>query len=158
MKKLSVLFIAFCCFATTIVAQEYTTALGFRGGFYTGLTVKHFVKEDVAIEGILATRWSGFHVTGLYEVHKYAAFDVPRLNWYYGAGAHIGFYNSRYAYPEGWGTVHSTGLGIDGIIGIEYNIEEIPINFSLDWKPMINLIGRPGFWGDSGALSARYYF
>ena len=49
-------------------------------------------------------------------------------------------------------------IGIDGIIGIEYNIEPIPFNISLDWKPGLNLIGYTGFWGDELAFSIRYIF
>jgi hypothetical protein len=49
-------------------------------------------------------------------------------------------------------------VGIDGIIGMEYNIEEIPFNISLDWKPGFNILGHTGFWGDELALSVRYIF
>ena len=51
-----------------------------------------------------------------------------------------------------------TVIGIDGIIGLEYSFTEIPINVSIDWKPVLNIIGYSGFWGDGGALSVRYMF
>jgi hypothetical protein len=51
-----------------------------------------------------------------------------------------------------------TVIGIDGILGIEYNFEEVPINIGVDWKPAFNLTGYSGFWGDGGALSIRYIF
>ena len=71
-------------------AQDYTTGIGIRGGYFNGLTVKHFVSDQAALEGIFTSRWRGFQVTGLYEIHN-QAFNTPRLNWYYGFGAHIGF-------------------------------------------------------------------
>ena len=137
-------------------AQDYRTGIGLRGGFSSGLTLKHFVSNKAAFEGILSTRWRGFDITGLYEIHG-EAFDVERLNWYYGFGAHLGFWDGRYA-P--WGSVGSTYtvIGIDGILGIEYNFTEIPVNISLDWKPAINVFGNQGFWGDGGAISLRYIF
>ena len=137
-------------------AQDYTTGIGIRGGYFNGLTVKHFVSNQAALEGIFTSRWRGFQVTGLYEIHN-QAFNTPRLNWYYGFGAHIGFWDGN---ETNWGNRgdNYTVLGIDGILGMEYNFTEIPINIGIDWKPSRNLIGYSGFWGDGGALSVRYIF
>ncbi|MBK7133583.1 MAG: hypothetical protein IPH69_12410 [Bacteroidales bacterium] len=136
-------------------AQEYKTGVGLRGGFSQGLTIKHFLGDKAAVEGLLTTRWGGFEITGLYEIHN-TAFDVDRLKWYYGAGAHIGFWDGN----SSWGTLGTsyTVIGIDGILGIEYSFSEAPINIGLDWKPAINLVGYSGFWADGGALSIRYIF
>jgi len=49
-------------------------------------------------------------------------------------------------------------IGIDGILGLEYNFKEIPFNIGIDWKPMIDLGGSSGFYGDGGAISIRYIF
>ncbi len=139
-------------------AQDYGTALGLRLGYFNGVTVKHFVGEKAALEGILTTRWSGFNITGLYEIHN-RAFDVDRLNWYYGFGGHIGFWDGRDVYWANDLDMH-TVIGIDGILGIEYNFEEVPINLSADWKPAFNIVGieNDPFWVDGGALSIRYMF
>lgn len=137
-------------------AQEYKTGVGLRGGFSNGLTIKHFVSERNAFEGIIATRWRGIDITGLYEIHN-QAFEVEHLNWYYGFGAHVGFYDGS---NTTWGTYNTsyTIVGIDGILGIEYSFSEAPINIGLDWKPAFNVIGDTRFWGDGGALSIRYIF
>jgi hypothetical protein len=142
--------VAFSC------AQDYKTGIGLRAGFSNGITIKHFVDKKAAFEGILATRWQGFDVTGLYEVHN-RAFDVDRLRWYYGAGAHIGFWNGNNVTWGKAGTAY-TVIGIDGVLGIEYSFNEAPINIGIDWKPAVNIIGYTGFWGDGGALSIRYIF
>ena len=60
--------------------------------------------------------------------------------------------------PEAVSYTHLSVIGIDGILGMEYNIQEIPFNISLDWKPAFNLIGYTGFWGDEIALSIRFIF
>lgn len=156
MKKALFAVILISFLAITAEAQDYRTGIGVRGGLFTGITLKHFISDRTAIEGLFETRWSGLGITGLYEIHN-NAFDVDRLNWYYGFGAHIGFYNGD---NTPWGTTSTSYsvIGVDGILGIEYNISEIPINISLDWKPVINLINYGGFWADGGALSIRYIF
>lgn len=136
--------------------QDYKTGIGVRGGLSNGLTIKHFTQQDVALEGIVAFRWNGFHLTGLYEKHQ-PAFDTERLKWFYGGGAHIGIWDSDNNPWFNEGSDH-TVIGIDGIIGLEYSFEEIPFNISADWKPGFNLIGDTGFWGDEAALSLRYIF
>jgi hypothetical protein len=138
-------------------SQDYKTGIGLRGGWESGLTVKHFIGAKSALEGILATRWRGFEITGLYEIHN-QAFKVDRLKWYLGFGGHAGFWNGDYT--RGWGTsgTNYTVIGIDGILGLEYSFSEVPINLSLDWKPAFNFIGYSGWWADGGALSIRYIF
>ena len=137
-------------------AQDYNTAIGLRGGWHYGLTVKHFVNSTDALEILLVSAWRGFEVTGLYERHA-TAFGVSRLNWYYGAGAHIGSFRGGPWFDEDGDDTH-TVIGIDGIIGLEYNIGDIPFNISVDWKPELNLVGYSSFWGGDGALSLRYTF
>jgi hypothetical protein len=156
MKRFAIVSLILLLAVTTGIAQDYNTGIGFRGGSSNGLTVKHFITSDAAIEGLLSTRWRGLNITGLYEIHA-QAFDVPRLNWYYGGGGHIGFWDGGPNHPW-FNTGTYTIIGLDGIIGIEYNIEPIPFNISLDWKPAFNIIGYTGFWGDEVALSIRYIF
>jgi len=142
-------------FSLTTFSQSYDNAVGLRGGLASGITFKHMLGDKAGLEFIADSRWRGFSLTGLYEIHA-QAFNVDGLNWYYGLGAHVGSFrgNNRNIYF----TDDRTIVGIDGIIGIEYNITDIPINISLDYKPAFNIIGYSGFWGDNGALSIRYYF
>ncbi|MFW5820712.1 MAG: hypothetical protein ACOCWA_05440 [Bacteroidota bacterium] len=137
-------------------AQDYINSVGFRGGLSQGITYKHFVTTTDAVDGILAMRWGGFNITGLYERHI-EAFDVEYLYFFYGGGAHIGFWDgdSNPWFDENRGY---TVIGIDGVIGLEYVFREIPFNIALDWKPGLNLIGTTGFWGDELALSFRFIF
>ncbi|HET8860895.1 hypothetical protein [Marivirga sp.] len=155
MKKLSITFLLTLFALTYGIAQDYNTSIGLRGGFSNGITIKHFVSSKAAFEGIIASRWRGVELTGLYEIHG-RAFDTERLNWYAGFGAHVGFWDGR---DTRWGEDRSyTVVGIDGILGLEYNFVEIPFNISVDWKPAFNLYGYTGFWADGGALSIRYIF
>ena len=143
------------------VGQDYTTSIGVRlGGWENGITLKHFLGDGAALEGIFSSRWRGYNITGLYEIQS-AIDDVDGLYWYVGGGAHVGFFDDRYY--KGWGTSSGetyTVIGVDGILGLEYVFEDYPFNVSLDWKPAINLVGAGNsfFWGDNGALSVRYIF
>ena len=157
MKKLFLLLLTVVLIGSfTVNAQDYKTGIGLRGGLANGLTIKHFISNNAAVEGIFSSRWQGFNITGLYEIHK-QAFNIERLNWYYGAGAHVGFWDGG---NVSWADDNAsyTVIGVDGILGIEYNFKELPVNLSLDWKPALNIVGYSGFWGDGGALSVRYIF
>ncbi|MFN3380508.1 MAG: hypothetical protein ACK41O_13705 [Runella zeae] len=158
MKKLNILLIALVSLVSISAAysQDYRTGIGLRAGSTNGLTIKHYTKPRVAVEGIISSRWRGLGFTGLIEGHT-RAFDVNRLNFYYGAGAHIYFWGEgrrgSSPFPE-----RNSVVGLDGILGLEYNFREIPINLSIDWKPTFNFNVADNFWGDDAALSIRYIF
>jgi hypothetical protein len=155
MKKILLTIVAAAAVTLCANGQEYKTGVGLRLGSSSGFTIKHFVNRRAAIEGLLLTKWHGFDLTGLYEVQQ-KAFDTDHLDWYYGFGAHIGFYNGDYVE---WGAAGRTYniVGIDGILGLEYTFEDAPINIGLDLKPALNFVGYSGFWTDI-AISVRYVF
>ena len=158
MKKILIIFLFSAIISSGVSAQGYQNAIGFRGGLFNGLTFKHFTNDKTAFEGILSTRWSGFEVTGLYEIHT-PAFDVSGMNFYYGGGAHLGFYNGDNTHGVWGDTGRSyTVIGIDGILGLDYKIQGAPIDLSLDWKPAFNLTGYSNFIADGFALSVRFTF
>lgn len=137
-------------------AQDYGTGIGIRGGPAQGITIKHFISNTNAIEGIVSTRWQGWIITGLYEIHA-DPFKVSELKVFYGAGAHIGWwYNPDAPWADAGGQYSI--IGIDAILGMEYSFNEIPISLSIDWKPAFNLFGYTGGWFDGGGISVRYIF
>lgn len=156
MKK-SIIIILFVILTSQFLsAQDYKTSLGLRIGYPYGLTVKHFLDKKNALEGILGSNYGGFVITGLYENEHWTG-QYPGLNWYWGIGAHVGFWDpnaNKYVDPNYNGSV----LGIDGVVGLEYTFDEVPINLSLDILPTVNLIGSAGWGGIWGGLSVRYVF
>lgn len=141
-------------FATGLNAQ-YNFAVGLRAGGSAGITVKKISPSSKSFEGIIGFCGDCFSLTALFEKQPEIV-DVNGLSWFYGAGLHISFYqdninrrwyNSRYNTDEG-----AIGLGVDGIIGIEYKIPEVPIAFSLDIKPFIEVTTKNSvwFWLDPG--------
>ncbi len=154
MKKLLFVFLMVMMGSFAANAQ-YNKAIGFRGGLYNGVTFKTGMGNS-QLELIGSTRWRGINLTALYE-KPYPLADVDGLYWFWGIGGHVGFWEG--SYNPWWDDNESyMVIGADGIIGIEYVFEEIPICISLDYKPALNFFGYTGFWGDNGALSIRYTF
>lgn len=125
---------------------------GLRLGPATGLTVRKSVGTDGEwLEAIATVRAEALTLTGLYEFHRYNDFNFQGLSWFYGGGGHATLF------PVG----HEDGpiaIGLDGIVGLEYAIPDVPLSISLDWKPAFNILGPVGLVGDEGALSVRYHF
>ncbi len=128
----------------TTQSYKYNTAIGIRGIGTSGLTIKHFTRANKAVEGIIGFYPDAFSVTVLLENYV-NAFDQAGLNWYYGFGGHIAT-QSDWVYYENYRGYRRTdgdfGIGVDGIFGIEYKINEVPIAVSLDVKPFLEVTTR----------------
>jgi hypothetical protein len=137
-------------------SQDYKSSIGLRTGASSGLTYKHFISSEDAIEGILAWRYRNPGLAGIWERHA-QFLDVWGLNWYYGGGAHFFVYDAngrdKFGRDDG-GLV----IGLDGILGAEYKIKEIPITVSVDLRPGINVFGVFGPIGNEIGISIRYIF
>ena len=112
----------------------------------SGITVRHNFDPSNSIEAIIDFA-QGFNLYALYER------NIPVIqegfNFYYGAGANIG----------AWGHRHSEfAFGIDGVIGLEYKIPSIPLAFSLDYKPNLNLIEKTKFHALDFGLGVKVTF
>lgn len=153
MKKLIFIFLFFFSYSLSSInaqdlSDDYSFAIGVK--MYPGsITLKKNIDGSKYLEGIVAFWNKGLRTTGLYEVES--DFSIAsRLKWYYGAGAHLGFYNSRF-----YGG--STLVGIDGVLGLNYIIKGSPLNLSLDWQPSFEFGNGSGFEG-WGGLSIRIIF
>jgi hypothetical protein len=128
-------------------AQDYKWALGLRLStqsptISSSVSVKAFLNDRSAIEGMVSygTR---FGIGGLFEQHQLIG-AMPRLYWFYGGGAFIGFQTD------------SVFTGPMGVLGIDYKFEHAPINISLDWKPELDISPAINFVPDAFALSVRF--
>ncbi len=153
-KKMLVGVVFSLLVTTSLNAQNYHTALGIRLGLFNGFTIKHFMKTEHAIEGLLGFRWDGFMITGLYEYQRPFT-GGKNLEWFVGIGGHLGLWDSGYYKSRFYDNSHSV-FGMDLIGGLEYTFDEVPINLGLDWKPAFNFIGDDRAWLDGLALSIRY--
>ena len=163
------MMLSFQSLAQEYDADGYDFGVGVRGGFTSGLTFKMMMDQRTAIEGILGWGFRGVRIVGLYEIHA-KAFEVDGLNWFYGVGGHVAFYNYGKSGDWRWNgfnwernkngenVTNSFGVGVDGILGIEYQIQEIPFTVGLDIKPAIefNTLGFFPFMFWDSAFSIRY--
>ena len=135
------------------LGTSYTTAIGVKV-YPASLSVKHFVQQNNAIEGLLAFWESGNRLTGLYEIHGDIN-NAEGLKWYIGPGAHIGSWNDTWKKNN---PTRESGMvvGVDGILGLDFKFKNVPLNMSIDWQPSFNLIGYQYFESGWGGLGIRY--
>jgi len=154
-KTLVVLCIVSLFFTSRSFAQaegsSYQTAVGVK--FWPGaLSVKHFVSDDNALEGLLNFWDNGFRLTGLYEIHG----DIngaPGLRWYVGPGAHLGWYNGA-VYHDHYYNSGALSIGVDGVLGLEYKFNGAPIAISADINPYIEF-NHP-YFDVFGGIGVKY--
>ena len=157
MKRL--LFVACLLIATITYSQEntaggsdYQRALGIKISSGVAATYKQFVAPTKALEAEAMFFNEGVRLIGLYEFHFYNIQGVTGLGWYVGPGAHVGFYRSTY--KDKYNT--AADIGIDGVIGLDYKIKNVPLNLSLDWQPSYSILGNAGLQPQFGGLAIRY--
>lgn len=106
-------------------AQKYRTAAGLRlsSGLY-GLTVQQKILPKTTLEGLAlaGTR----EVTGTVLAEQHFGLLGPSLNYYFGAGAHVGNHKDTGAFA-----------GLDGIVGVEYKVAFTRLVVAADFKPSI---------------------
>ncbi len=137
------------------LGHSYRTGVGVKMGYWGGgsIDVKHFLNGDSkALEGMLSFGHHWFTITGLYEFHGKIP-NAPGLQWYAGPGAHFGFETHRYHDRD---RDQSAFLGIDGVLGMAYKFNHVPIDISLDIQPAFSF-PDPDF-GIYGGLGIRFTF
>ncbi len=161
MKRSAYLFLTLILLTTSalrVKAQDYKTAAGLKfGGYEIGPSIKWFYNKDVALEGIIGFRTGGAVFTGLYEMHV-PAFNVDKLKFFYGGGAHIGGISSG-SYNGGRDVYNNSRIlaGLDAAVGLEYLFPRSPIAISIDLDPRIEFATGPVF-DLAPALGLKYSF
>lgn len=147
-------------FASTAKAQtsdaSYQNAVGVVFGWWVGgaISLKHFIKDNSAIEARVSFYQYGGEAAGFYEYYG----DIPNLQnlrWYVGAGGHFGVYNHEWS-KEYSGRQDGAYLGPDGILGIDYKFDGAPIDLSFDIEPRFDFPGA--YFNVWGGLGVRFAF
>ncbi len=135
--------------AKEIMAQDYSWGIGLRGAYYPAISVKHNLGQSNSIDLIASFRNGGVQATALYEWNTQVI--NQHFHLYYGVGGSLGFWNDKD------GNDPAFRAGVDGILGLEFRIPNVPITLSIDYKPYVNFIGYGNDFAN-GALSIRYVF
>ena len=132
--------------STYVEAQSvYKTGVGLAidvgdGGTMVGPHVKHFFDNNQAGEAALQF---GTGLTGLQLMYQYhqPVQEAEGLQWYIGLGGAAYFYNNG-------------GDAVFGIVpaaGLDYKLDNIPIDLFLDWRPKFMI-----YDSHSNFLAARF--
>lgn len=128
------------------VAKAQPRAIGARLGGNIDFSYQHFVLSNNMLD--ITAGVSNYVVrydrkTG--EPYSFGSIDLTcmfdwvmnitgGLNWYVGPGAGLGFY---------WSNYHGNTpvkLNVGAQVGLEYQFK-IPLNISIDYRPMVNIFG-----------------
>ncbi len=153
--------------AANTVREAGNFGLGLQGGgrMVSGLSMKYFMAEDLALEGTLGSwYYGGFGISGalLFEMPTLAEDDAFDLAWNIGPG--VGFGTYHYG---GFGSYSYNVIALTAVLGLEMDLNDVPLDIVLEWRPGIYIASvTDGFYDDSGAvlwfdglgLAIRYYF
>lgn len=160
MKKIILLTIVLLLLilANSASAQEYKTALGVRFSTATpvinnSVSIKQFIGNSVAVEGLFSFG-DPLALGALIEFHK--PINSSSLRYFYGGGGYIGFKKNIDA-VSGKKTSEQY-VGAQGVVGLDYKFQNIPLNLSLDWKPELSIIQHFNFEPAALGLTARFTF
>jgi hypothetical protein len=95
-----------------------------------------------------------------YLMHKDLS-DFRGLRWYAGIGGQLRTISYYYDYTDQYGNPYtgksaSANLGIDGVVGMEYTFEDLPLSVFADINLYIELIRLPFYMEGQGGIGIRY--
>lgn len=141
-------------------SQKYTTAIGIKGDVsnldiaLAELSIKHFLSKKNAFEVNLGAGRDFLWAQVLF--HRSSPL-VKKIDWYWGTGADGGYWYNGNIIGKGANSRNGLWLGLDGVLGIEYTLNYIPINLAIDAGPTFRLIPEIKLGWMLG-LSVRYGF
>ena len=165
MNTRKLVLITLILFSSSIAMAQYDFAVGLRSGGTSGLTLKKN-NGSSAIEGIVGFWSHGVSLTGLWEKQQ-NAFDEPGFNWFYGFGGHLAFYGDKFDGRGGaawYNHPHDIddgdfGIGIDGIVGLEYKIPDVPLAIDISLKPYMEIVSEGGvFFSPDPGIGIKFAF
>lgn len=136
--------------AGTMPAQQRRVGIGVTLGAPTGLSIKYWESEKVAIQGYIGGGFGGVTFGADYLRHS-NEFKDPQWPFYYGFGAFLG--------PAAGGPTIKTGstaLGVRGVMGVDYLSPNRRFDISFEIGPALLLSPDVGI-GVGAGLGLRFY-
>src|SRR5690554_2277765 len=146
-KLLCLMIVGFLTVQHAQAQTTYKTGVGLTidvgdGGTLVGPHVKHFFDNNQAGEASLQFGTGLTILQLMYQYHQPVQ-EAQGLQWYIGLGGAL-------AFPDGGG---DTVFGIVPAAGLDYKLDNIPIDLFLDWRPKFML-----YQSESEFLAARFGF
>ena len=147
----------------TIVSVSFAQprAIGGRLGYNLEFSYQHTLSNNMMTDlTIGATNvWNGWAYIDATAMFDWVFNISDGWNWYVGPGVGVGVGVGRWWRENNYMPFR---LNVGGQIGIEYQFGA-PVNLSLDWRPMLNVLGvNHGYGWYNGllslALGVRYRF
>jgi hypothetical protein len=154
--------------ADTASAQKgisYDNAIGMRlevgnnYGTQVGVSGKHFFDAHNAGEAQVLFGSSLTMINLEYQYHG----DIPNasgLKWVAGIGPGIAFSKKYATYSYYWDSYYTSGGGTDvyirPVLGLDYKINNVPLNFSFDWRPAFAVTHGTSFSAARFGFAFRY--
>ena len=156
MRSILLIIILFLALGVNTFGQERNHAIAARFGLSSGISYQLMVDEFRGYKGFMSFRDGGVQFTGMIESYRPLYLDfTDKMYFYTGMGAHVGFTrwqsgnwlwsNPFRYYPQANYYSFAPVIGLDGIIGLEFRLDRIPMTFSLDAKPFFELFGQNMF-------------
>lgn len=133
--------------------SDYNTAVGLHvdvgtGSTWVGPAVKHFFNHNSAGQAELLFASAAILIGAEYQYNGDIQ-NASGLKWYAGIGPSIAFYTVQ-------------GGGVDlilrPVVGLDYKINNVPLNFAFDWRPAFVLTHGTNFEAGRFGLGFRYAF
>ena len=145
MKKVILILAAVLGFA--VVASAQPRAIGVRAGWGAELSYQHSLGAANFLEADLGWSANAFDLGLAYD---FSIAPLGPLGFYAGPSAQLWMANTA----DGG----AFGLGVGAQLGLEYFVQAVPLQISLDWRPLFTLIPATGFGWNSFGLGIRYAF
>ena len=146
---------------STVKAQKAampagTNQIGVRLGGFSGLNFRHVGSRNVGFE--LNLMASGFYDWGLIsgEIDKHFPIGGHGFVIYVGGGAYIANNGYYYHYRRNDFIYSRTVVGLEGVVGLDYYIPNVPLNVGIDIRPRFNYVIFAYPW--DGGISISYVF
>ncbi len=143
------------CFTANSQVDPHAIGLRIGGGdsfgaeisYQHGLSQKNRLELDLGFGG--NSQYNRMGLSGIY--HWVWNLGNEGLNWYVGPGAGLSINSGKDDHDDYF------GLSIGGQIGLGFNFK-VPLQLTLDARPMLNIISDDDTFGWGLALGIRYRF
>lgn len=153
-KSLILTIICLAVLTATATAQTSGTGIGIIAGEPTGLSFKHWLGHDTAIDGAAAWSFSGdpdlhIHVDWLHHnwnvLRDETDITEGELPLYLGIGGRLKIQDD------------DSRVGIRFVVGIAYTFEDSPLDVFFEIAPVMDLVPDTELNGNAG-IGIRFWF